>query len=124
MLNMQKGFLHWGFNFYHNWCSYDFTHPLAETSGESFVPSGDAFLVYPEHDGCALESIRLNALREAIYDMRALDLVASIHGRDYVKAIIRELCGGELPNFRNYPKEASFLLDLRARLAKEAEQAY
>ena len=118
-----EGFLHWGFNFYHNRFSYDFTHPLAETSGESFVPSGDAFLVYPDHNGTAMESIRLNALREAVDDMRALDFVASIHGREYVKAIICELCGGKLPDFCNYPKEASFLLNLRTRLAQEAEQA-
>jgi len=118
-----EGFLHWGFNFYHNCYSYDFTHPLAETSGESFVPSGDAFLVYPDHNGTALESIRLNALREAIDDMRALDLVASIYGREHVKAIICELCGGDLPDFCTYPKEADFLLDLRTRLAQEAERA-
>ena len=116
-----EGFLHWGYNFYHNRYSYDIVHPLAETSGECFAPSGDAFLVYPDHDGSALESIRLNALREAMDDMRALDLVAEKKGRAYVEDLIRAQNGGKLPTFFDYPKDASFLLDLRDRLAEELE---
>ena len=115
-----EGFLHWGYNFYHNRNSYDFVHPLAESNGEIFGPSGDAFLVYPDHNGDALESIRLCAIREAMDDMRALDLVAELRGRDYVESLIRSLWGGKLPDFFDYPKNADFFLALREKLAEEA----
>lgn len=116
-----EGFLHWGYNFYHNMRSYNVVHPLAESSGECFAPSGDAFLVYPDHNGEALESIRLCAMREAMDDMRMLDLVTSLHGRAYTEGIIRELWDGKLPDFFDYPKDAAFFLNLRNRLAKALE---
>ena len=118
-INNIEGFLHWGYNFYHNRTSYNFVNPLAETSGEVFAPSGDAFLVYPDHDGTPMESLRLNALREAVDDMRALDLLASRRGRDYVISLIRDLCDGTLPSFESYPASNSFLLALRDRINEE-----
>ena len=118
-VNNIEGFLHWGYNFYHNRRSYDFVHPLADTSAEAFAPSGDAFLVYPDHDGTAMESLRLNAMREAIDDMRALDLLASKRGRAYAEDLLRSLCGGKLPTFEEYPENADFLLTLRDRIAEE-----
>ena len=53
--------------------------------------------------------------------MRALDLVAEKKGRAYVEDLIRTQNGGKLPTFFDYPKDASFLLDLRDRLAEELE---
>ena len=117
-----EGFLHWGYNFFHNMHSYDVVNPFAESNGECFAPSGDAFLVYPGYNGEAHESIRLCAIREAMDDMRALDLVASLRGRAYVEDLIRELWNGKLPDFFDYPKDADFLINLRNRLADEARK--
>lgn len=118
-----EGFLHWGYNFYHSRNSYDYVNPFEESSAQFFAPAGDAFLVYPAHDGTALESLRLNAMREAMDDVRALDRLTELKGRDYVERIVAEEAGGKLPDFFDYPHDANFLLRLHDRIALEIENA-
>ena len=109
-----KGFLQWGFNFYYNRWSYDLINPYMETSGEYFVPSGDAFSVYPTVDGHALESLRLLQFREGLDDMRLCRLVEQYYGRDAVIAAIESVFGKV--TFDICPKRAKPLLDLRQKL--------
>ncbi|MCQ2463147.1 MAG: DUF4091 domain-containing protein, partial [Clostridia bacterium] len=116
-----EGFLHWGYNFYHNQNSYDYVDPFSETGGEYFAPAGDAFLVYPGTDGTAWESIRLNALREAVDDMRALDLLAEKKGRAFAVKLIDDTAKTEL-TFTDYPRNADFLYELRKKIAEEIEK--
>ena len=111
-----EGFLHWGYNFYHNQYSYDFVDPFGNTDGECFAPSGDTFLVYPGTDEDAWESIRLNALREAVDDMRALELCESVCGREFTESLIGEL------DFFKYPTEPEYLLSLRDKIALAVEE--
>ncbi len=115
-----EGFLHWGYNFYHNDRSHEVIDPYLYTDGEFFVPSGDTCLVYPGDNGEAYESMRLNAMREAMEDMRLLDLAASLIGRDRVVSILDELAGGRI-TLVSYPTDSDFLLDLRDRLLSEIE---
>ena len=96
-----EGFLHWGFNFYND--------------GDYFAPSGDMFLVYPGDDGTAWESLRLNAIREAMEDMRLLDLCASRIGREATEKIVLESAGGKL-TFTEYPRDTNYLYRLREQL--------
>ena len=117
-LNNIKGFLHWGFNFYNNQNSYEQINPFLYTDGEYFAPSGDTFLVYPGDDGKPWDSIRLNALREGIEDMRLLDLCAEKLGRERVEEIITEVAGMPI-TFREYPHDTNFLNRLRDRLIDE-----
>lgn len=114
-LNNIEGFLHWGYNFYNNQCSYDKITPFLHTDGEFFAPSGDAFLVYPGDDETAWESIRINALREAMEDMRLLDLCAERIGREATEAIVADTAGYKI-TFLEYPMETNFLNRLRDRL--------
>ena len=79
--NNIEGFLHWGYNFWNTQYSYDHVDPYLHTDGDYFVPSGDTMLVYPGSDGTAWESLRLNALREAMEDMRMLSLCEAERGR-------------------------------------------
>ena len=116
-----EGFLHWGYNFFHTQYSYHYVDPFADSHCSYFAPSGDAFLVYPHYDGTALESIRLNAMREAMDDVRALDLLEELCGRAYVEALLRELTQGAEITFSDYPHTGEFLLALRDRLATEIE---
>lgn len=88
-----KGFLQWGYNFYYNQGSYDLINPYFETSGEYFVPAGDAYSVYPAPNGTALESVRLLQFREGLEDYRAMELCANIYGRDAVIRAIEDRCG-------------------------------
>ncbi len=117
-LNNIEGFLHWGYNFYNNCHSFNAIHPMMDSGGEYFAPSGDAFLVYPDVDGTALESIRLNALREAMVDMRALDLVAERRGRAFAEDLVTEAAGGTPVTFHQFPSDADFFLRLRTAIAK------
>ena len=111
------GFLHWGYNYYNNQYSYDAIDPFLHTDSESFAPAGDAFLVYPGEDGTPWESLRLCAIREAMEDIRALELCESVHGRDFVESLVRRVAGGEL-DFFNYPISAEFFEKLREEIYK------
>ena len=117
-----EGFLHWGYNFYNNWNSYDTVDPCLDSTGNYFVPSGDTYVVYPGKDGKALESIRLNALREAMDDIRALQRCEELYGRKYVIDMIDETAGMDL-TFFDYPKTPKFLMELRKKVALAIENA-
>lgn len=112
-----EGFLHWGYNFYNTCHSYSVLDPIGYTDGSYFTPAGDCFLVYPGTDGTAWESMRLNALREAIDDMRALRLYESRFGRDAAKQLVMEGTDGTL-DFVHYPTDPAYLTTLRERIAE------
>ena len=110
-----KGFLHWGYNYYNNQYSYEAIDPFLHTDNECFAPVGDAFLVYPGDDGTPWESLRLCAMREAMEDIRALELCESIHGREFTESLVYRIAGGEL-DFFNYPICPEFFERLREEL--------
>ena len=109
-----KGFLHWGYNYWHNRYSYDCINPFLETAGEYFAPSGDAFLVYPAPDGTPYESTRLKVLRDAFQDFRAMRLCERKCGRKVVLDLIDEVFGDI--TFTDYPKQSNLLEAFRERL--------
>ncbi len=113
-----EGFLHWGYNFYSNQYSYDVIDPFLHTDGEFFAPSGDAYLVYPGDDGTPWESMRINALRQAMEDMRLLDLAAERLGRARTEELLMEAADGVL-TFTEYPKDPAFFARLQASLIRE-----
>ena len=112
-----EGFLHWGYNFYNTCQSHNIIEPFLSPDGGYFTPSGDCFLVYPGTNGEAWESLRLNALREGIDDMRALKLYEERFGREATEALIMEGTDGKL-DFIHYPTEKNYLLNLRERIAR------
>jgi len=107
-----EGFLHWGYNFYNSCDSYSKLDPYANVDGSYFTPSGDCFLVYPAPDGTAYESIRLNALREAVDDMRALSLYEEKFGREKALALVGDM------TFKEYPTTDEYFINLRETIAK------
>lgn len=107
-----EGFLHWGYNFYNSRNSYSVLDPYGYADGSYFTPSGDSFLVYPDTDGKPLESLRLNALREAVDDMRALSLYEENFGREKALELVGEL------SFVEYPQTDEYLINLRETIAK------
>ena len=113
-----EGFLHWGYNFYNSCHSYTAMDPYAGPDCGYFTPSGDCFLVYPGTDGQAWESIRLNALREAMDDIRALRLYEEKFGREATEALLLEGTDGEL-TFTHYPDDPTYLINLREKIARE-----
>ena len=115
-----EGFLHWGYNFYHNQYSYDYVDPFGCTDAEYFAPSGDGFLVYPGTDGEVWASVRLNAMREAVDDIRALELCEKLCGGELTEKLIAEDTDEEL-TFKNYPRNNDYLITLREKVANAIE---
>lgn len=107
-----EGFLHWGYNFYNSCHSRDVLDPFGYPDGSYFTPSGDCFLVYPGTDGRAWESLRLNALREAMDDMRALSLYEQRFGKDAALALVGDI------DFTSYPTDPDYLINMRETIAK------
>ena len=117
-----EGFLHWGYNFYNTMLSYGIVDPYLNTTGEYFGPAGDCYLVYPTRTGKPNESLRLNAMREAFEDIRALELLESYYGRDFAVKLIDSEAGMDL-DFKNYPRGEEFILRLREKIAILTEKA-
>ena len=109
------GFLHWGYNYYHNRYSYDSINPYLENAGEYFAPGGDMFIVYPGENGIPNESIRLKAMRDAMQDIKALRLCEELYGREFVINLINEGLDYEL-DYKHYPHCDSYILELRKKV--------
>ena len=105
------------YNFYNNKHSYDVVDPYGTTDGGYWVPSGDTFLVYPGADGKPCESIRLNALREAVDDIRALRAYEARFGRAATESLIMDGLDTSF-DFKHYPTDPEYLINLRERIAK------
>lgn len=112
-----KGFLHWGFNFYHSQLSRYSVNPYLTTSADHAFPSGDGFIVYPGKD-TVYPSIRGEILYEAIQDLRICEALEVKIGREAVTTLIDEKAGTPL-TFETYPKTDAFLEELRAELLEQ-----
>lgn len=113
-----EGALHWGYNFYNSQYSIYNINPYITTDALGIFPSGDAFLVYPKNDGTPEESIRMMVQYEAMTDLRALQWLEELTSYDYVMSIIEN----ELDNpitFKEYPKDANYLISLRQKINEE-----
>ena len=107
-----RGFLQWGYNFYNNQYSIAPIDPYRTTDGEFFVPSGDAFSVYPAPDGTAYETIHMAVFTQGLRDLQALEALAERIGAAEVDALIDRLAG-QTVTFTDYPHDDGFLLQLR-----------
>ncbi|NQX66196.1 DUF4091 domain-containing protein [Paenibacillus alba] len=106
------GFLHWGYNFWYSQYARKEIDPYRTTDAEAAFPSGDAFIVYPGEHG-PIESIRLKVMQEALQDLRALQLLESLIGRERVINGLEEGLDDPI-TFKCYPREADWLLAKRA----------
>ena len=113
-----RGFLQWGFNFYHSHLSDYPIDPYQTTDADGWVPAGDPFQVYPGPDGEPLESIRMAVTAQAMQDLRAMEWLAALRGRDFVTALIDGGLASPL-SFTEYPRENAYLLRLRERINEE-----
>lgn len=83
-----RGFLHWGFNFYNAQHSTHPIDPFRDTCADGAFPAGDAFIVYPGHDGEPLESIRYCVFAQAMADHRAMQLLRDLTDFETVRTLI------------------------------------
>lgn len=113
------GFLQWGYNFYYTRYSKRKIDPFVITDGDTFAPAGDAFSVYPAPDNKPYRSLRLVAFKEALDDLSALNLAETLCGREAVLSVIDS--EGEM-TFASYPREASFILEMREKINRMIEE--
>lgn len=116
-----EGFLHWGFNFYNSQFSLKHINPYAVTDADSAFPSGDAFLVYPGDDKKPEESLRLMVLFHAMQDIRAMELLEHLIGREAVVKEMEKGLGREI-TFSEYPVSDTWILDFRRRVNEKIEE--
>ena len=107
-----KGFLQWGYNFYYSPYSIYPIAPFQVPHAGYAFPSGDAYLVYPGRDGAPMSSLRAEVQDEGLWDLRALQKL---------EALIYENAPMERITFKDYPRDAAYLLKLRERVAQELE---
>jgi hypothetical protein len=68
-----RGFLHWGFNYWHVLEREEILDPFQDASAGAWpgIPHGDPFMIYPGKDG-PLDSIRWEVFAESLQDMAVL----------------------------------------------------
>jgi hypothetical protein len=110
------GFLHWGYNFYYSQYSRYPIDPYRVTDAGHAFPAGDPFVVYPGPDG-PIESLRLEVFFEALQDLRALQKLEALIGRERVLGLLEE--GLDKPiTFNVYPQDPQWLLAKRDQINK------
>lgn len=114
------GFLHWGYNFWYSQYSLKRLDPYRETDADGAFASGDPYLVYPGEDG-PIESIRLEVLYEALQDLRALELLEGVIGREETLSLLEEDLDEPL-TFGQFPRDEKWLLNKRARINREIRE--
>lgn len=101
------GYLHWGFN---HWRGDPFEDLEPPHGGSTFLPPGDAWIVYPG-DRQLLDSIRHEAMRDGIEDYELLKLLAQ---RDPQKA--DELAQRVVNTFTDYVRDVATFRAIRREL--------
>ena len=109
-----KGFLHWGYNFYYSHLSKRPVDPYkcndggpVEGTSQIWVPAGDPFCVYPAPDGTPYESMHYKGFTQALSDLRALDLAASLTSKETVVKLLEDIAGMEI-RFAKFPENHDF----------------
>ncbi|MBQ7820739.1 MAG: DUF4091 domain-containing protein, partial [Clostridia bacterium] len=116
-----KGFLHWGYNYYFDRMSRGMFDPKTNACGYKQMP-GCSYLAYPANDGSTYPSLREKYMCEAICDYRALKLLESLKGREYVTELIDRYFG-ERVSVTTIPENEEQILSLKNMLYDEISKA-
>lgn len=102
-----KGFLHWGYNYWHTNMSKTFLDPFQVSDGGHWPgwPYGDPFMVYPGEKG-PLDSIRWEVFAESLQDYALLQTVCQSRDSSLMK---------QLRSFEEFPRDEKWIR--RARLS-------
>ena len=106
------GFLHWGLNFYSSGLSFFPIDPYRNTDAGGFFPAGDPFIVYPGKNGVK-PSLRLFAFGDGLQDYRALQLLESLKGREFVVSLLK---AEGVDGYNVYPRSKEWHLRFREKV--------
>jgi hypothetical protein len=110
-----RGFLHWGFNYWHRVGFEEPLNPFYEgASGEwPGIPYGDPFVIYPGEDS-PIDSIRWEVFAESLQDYAILQ-TAGIKPDDALLA--------PLKSYADFPKSEAWLREALAKVLKARPDA-
>jgi hypothetical protein len=105
-----KGFLHWGYNYWHKIEQEVITDPFTDASAAAWpsIPYGDPFMVYPGENG-PIDSIRWEVFAESLQDYAMLQS-AGIKPDDPLLA--------PLKTYAQFPKNEEWITTARAKILK------
>jgi hypothetical protein len=104
------GFLHWGWNFWTPDPVKD-TQPVIDANTQ-LLPSGDAFIVYPDKAGKSVySSIRLETMREGIEDYELLMLL-----RQKNPALAEQLSQAAIQSFTEYVRDPAAFREIEKKM--------
>jgi len=106
------GYLHWGFN---HWRGDPFEDLEPPHGGSTFLPPGDAWIVYPG-DRVVLDSMRHETMRDAVEDFELLTLLAE---RDAARAAA--LAERVVRAFTDYERDPAAFQRVRFELLQALE---
>lgn len=116
-----EGFLHWGFNHWYERISDVLIDPYTNTHAGRPLPPGDGFVVYPGREG-PIDSIRWEIFREALQDMRALQLLQDRAG-DRPKADVASLLALKpVESLKCFPREDRWIFQTREKVNRALVQ--
>ncbi|MBR4444200.1 MAG: DUF4091 domain-containing protein, partial [Clostridia bacterium] len=108
--NRIKGFLHWGYNYYYDRMSHGLFDPRVNPCGYN-NHAGTTYFVYPGRNGEPIQSVRQKVFGEGLNDLRALETLESLKGREECDRIMRKHFGQV--GFRVKPDSPEKLLAFR-----------
>jgi hypothetical protein len=97
-----KGFLHWGYNYWHKMEQEVIGDPFHDASNASWpgIPYGDPFMIYPGADGKPIDSLRWEVFAESLQDYAILQS-AGIKPDDAMFS--------DLKSYANFPKNDDWI---------------
>jgi hypothetical protein len=97
-----KGFLHWGYNYWHKMEREEIGDPFNDASNALWpdIPYGDPFVIYPGPNGKPMDSIRWEVFAESLQDYAILQTVG-IKPADPLLADIK--------SYAKFPKDEAWL---------------
>lgn len=100
-----KGFLHWGFNYWHKLEREELVDPFNDASAANYplIPYGDPFMIYPGPDGMPMDSIRWEIFAEGLQDYAILQTAGIDPADPRLKAV---------KTYGDFPKNEQWLNDL------------
>lgn len=114
-----KGFLHWGYNYYYGRLAHGLYDPAKDPCC-GFPNAGTTYSVYPSADRRPLQSIHQKIFTDGLIDMRALQLLESLAGREVCLALVDEIVGS--PNFFNTPENPEKMIELRSAINEKIKE--
>ena len=108
-----KGFLHWGFNYWHKIGEEKILNPFTENDGGVYpgTSAGDAFVVYPSEDG-VLDAIRWEVFAESLQDYSILQ-TAGINPDDLLLSSIK--------SYAQFPKNEHWIRETLISILRNAK---